>query len=91
MTILRAEIEVEEEVIQQSISELKLLDEELLQGRGQMMRSRQADISAYKKGGSTDAGGCNLQIIIPPVNFMRCDSAYHAEFKENYALEIIRI
>jgi hypothetical protein len=37
MTILRAEIEVEEEVIQQSISELKLLDEELLQDRGQMV------------------------------------------------------
>jgi len=37
MTMLRAEIEVGEEIIQQSISELKLLDEELLQDRGQMV------------------------------------------------------
>ena len=50
MTMLRAEFEVEEEIIQQSISESKLLDEELLQDRGQMVRSREADTSAYKKG-----------------------------------------
>jgi circadian clock protein KaiC len=51
MTMLRAEFEVEEEIIQQSISESKLLDEELLQDRGQMVRSREADTIAYKKGG----------------------------------------
>jgi circadian clock protein KaiC len=51
MTMLRAEFEVEEEVIQQSISESKLLDAELLQDRGQMVRSREADKSAYKKNG----------------------------------------
>src|SRR5271169_53411 len=55
MTMLRAEFEVEEEIIQQSISESKLLDEELLQDRGQMVRSREADTSAYKKGGSAPA------------------------------------
>ncbi len=55
MTMLRAEFEVEEEVIQQSISESKLLDEELLQDRGQMVRSREADASAYKKGPSAPA------------------------------------
>ena len=51
MTMLRAEFEVEEEIIQQSISESKLLAEEVLQDRGQMVRSREADASAYKKGG----------------------------------------
>ena len=55
MTMLRAEFEVEEEIIQQSISESKLLDEELLQDRGQMVRSREADTSAYKKGGAAPA------------------------------------
>src|ERR1700674_2571048 len=55
MTMLRAEFEVEEEVIQQSIAESKLLDEELLQDRGQMVRSREADTSAYKRGGSAPA------------------------------------
>jgi circadian clock protein KaiC len=49
MTMLRAEFEVEEETIQQTISESKLLDAELLQDRGQMVRSREADASAYKK------------------------------------------
>jgi circadian clock protein KaiC len=53
MTMLRAEFEVEEEVIQQSISESKLLDAELLEDRGQMVRSREADASAYKKNGHT--------------------------------------
>jgi len=52
MTMLRAEFEVEEEVIQQSISESKLLDHELLQDRGQMVRSREADASAYKTNGN---------------------------------------
>jgi circadian clock protein KaiC len=55
MTMLRAEFEVEEEIIQQSISESKLLDEELLQDRGQMVRSREADKSAYKKVGGAPA------------------------------------
>ncbi len=55
MTMLRAEFQVEEEVIQQSISESKLLDAELLQDRGQMVRSREADASAYKKNGSAAA------------------------------------
>ena len=55
MTMLRAEFEVEEQAIQQSISESKLLDEELLQNRGQMVRSREADTSAYKNGGSAPA------------------------------------
>jgi len=51
MVMLRAEFEVEEETIQQSISESKLLDEEVLQDRGQMVRSREADTAAYKKDG----------------------------------------
>jgi circadian clock protein KaiC len=51
MTMLRAEFQVEEDVIQQSISESKLLDEELASDRGQMVRSREADTSAYKKNG----------------------------------------
>jgi circadian clock protein KaiC len=52
MSMLRAEFEVEEEVLQRSIAESKLLDEELLEDRGQMVRSREADTSAYKKGPS---------------------------------------
>ena len=48
--MLRAEFEVEEEVIQQTISESKLLDAELLQERGQMVRSREADAAAYTNG-----------------------------------------
>jgi len=56
MTMLRAEFEVEEEVIQQSISESKLLDKELLEDRGQMVRSREADKSAYKNGASAANG-----------------------------------
>ena len=50
MTMLRAEFEVEEEVIQQSISESKLLDAELLQDRGQMVRSREADAVGVQEG-----------------------------------------
>ena len=52
MSLLRAEFEVDEEVRQRSISESKLLDNELLQDRRQMVRSRAADRSAYKKGPS---------------------------------------
>jgi circadian clock protein KaiC len=47
--MLQAEFGVEEEVLQRSISESKLRDEELLQDRKQMVRSREADTSAYKK------------------------------------------
>ncbi len=50
MTMLRAEFDVEEETIKQSISESQLLAEEVLQDRGQMVRSREADASAYKNG-----------------------------------------
>ena len=51
MIMLRAEFEGEEEVVQRSISESELLGEELLQDRGQMVRSRKADPSSYKKEG----------------------------------------
>jgi circadian clock protein KaiC len=52
MTALRAEFEVEEEVIQQSISNSKLLDAELSKDRGAMMRSREGDDSTTKNGGA---------------------------------------
>ncbi len=55
MVMLRAEFEAEEEIIQQTISESELLGEELLQDRGQMVRSRQADTSTYKKEGRAKA------------------------------------
>ncbi len=55
MVMLRAEFEEEEEIIQQSISESKLLGEEVLQDRGQMGRSREADSSSYKKEGRAPA------------------------------------
>jgi circadian clock protein KaiC len=55
MTMLRAEFEVEEQVIQQSIAESKLLDAELQEGRGQMVRSRVADVSADKTAGREPA------------------------------------
>jgi len=55
MTMLRAEFEVEEEVIQQTIAESKLLDKELLHDRGQMVRSREADVTAYTNGKPTHA------------------------------------
>ena len=52
MTMLRAEFEVEEELIQQSISESKLLDHEVLHERRQMVRSREADASASGTNGN---------------------------------------
>ena len=52
MTMLRAEFGVEEEILQQSISESRLLDEKLLQDRGQMMISRDADASTFNNGGA---------------------------------------
>ena len=55
MATLRAEHEAEEERIQQTISESESLGEELLQARGQMVRSRKADSSAYKKEGGAKA------------------------------------
>jgi len=55
MVMLRAEFEVEEETIKQTISESELLGEEVLQDRGQMVRSREADTSAYKKDGGAPA------------------------------------
>jgi circadian clock protein KaiC len=57
MTMLRAEFEVEEELIQQSISESKRLDAEVLQERGRMIQSRDADASAYKKNGHAAVRG----------------------------------
>jgi len=52
MVMLRAEFEEEEEIIQQTISESELLGKEVVQDRGQMGRSREADTSSYKKGAS---------------------------------------
>jgi circadian clock protein KaiC len=49
MVMLRAEFEAEEEIIQQTISESELLGEEVVQDRGQMVLSRQADSSSYKR------------------------------------------
>ena len=49
MVMLRAEFEVEEEIIQQTISESELLGEEVVQDRGRMVLSRKADSSSYKK------------------------------------------
>jgi len=57
ISMLRGEFEVEQEVLRRSITESKLLDEELLQDRGQMVRSRDADPAAYKKGPSDPAAG----------------------------------
>ena len=51
MVMLRAEFEAEEEIIQQTISESELLGQEVVQDRGQMVLSRQADSSSYKKEG----------------------------------------
>jgi circadian clock protein KaiC len=51
MVMLRAEFEVEEETIQHTIAESELLGEEVVQDRGQMVLSRQADSSSYKKDG----------------------------------------
>jgi circadian clock protein KaiC len=50
MSMLRGEFEVEQEVLRRSITESTLLDEELLHDRGQMVRSRDADTAACRKG-----------------------------------------
>ena len=55
ISMLRGEFEVEQEVLRRSITESKLLDDELLQDRGQMVRSRDADAAAYRKGPSDPA------------------------------------
>ncbi|MCX6633550.1 MAG: circadian clock protein KaiC [Acidobacteria bacterium] len=55
MVMLRAEFEAEEEIIQQTISESELLGKEVVQDRGQMELSRQADSSSYKKEGRAKA------------------------------------
>jgi circadian clock protein KaiC len=55
MVMLRAEFEAEEEIIQQTISESVLLGKERLQDRGQMVLSREADTSSYKKEGRANA------------------------------------
>ena len=55
LLMLRAEFEVEEEAIQQTISESKLRDKELLNDRGQMVRSREADASTYRNGRQSPA------------------------------------
>ena len=49
MAMLRADFEVEEEILQQTISESELLGKEVVQDRGQMVLSRQADSSSYKQ------------------------------------------
>ena len=49
MAMLRGEFEVEEEIIQRTIAESELLGEEVVQDRGQMVLSRKADSSSYKK------------------------------------------
>jgi len=49
MVMLRAEFEAEEEIIQQTIAESELLGKEVVQDRVQMVLSRQADTSSYKK------------------------------------------
>jgi len=55
MVMLRAEFEAEEEAIQQTISESELLGKEVVHDRGQMVLSRKADTSAYKKEGRAKA------------------------------------
>ena len=55
MATLRADHEAEEERIQRTISESESLSKEMLQARGQMVRSRKADSSAYKKEGGAKA------------------------------------
>jgi circadian clock protein KaiC len=49
LLMLRAEFELEQDALLENIAESKLLDKELLQDRGQMVRSRVADTSAYQK------------------------------------------
>ena len=55
MTTLRAEFEMEQEKIQQSISEAELIQESLLQDRGLMVRSRKGDPSPKKRNARSQA------------------------------------
>jgi circadian clock protein KaiC len=55
MATLRTEHEAKEERIQQTISESESLGKEASKARGQMVRSRKADASAYKKEGGAKA------------------------------------
>jgi len=55
LAMLKAEFEMEQEKTQQSISKSDLLDKRLLQDRGLMVRSRQADPASNKKKGRTPA------------------------------------
>jgi len=49
MSMLRGEFEVEQEVLRRSITESNRIDEELLLDHGQMIRSREADVTASGK------------------------------------------
>jgi circadian clock protein KaiC len=49
MSMLRGEFEVEQEVLRRSITESNRIDEELLLDRGQMIRSRDADVTVSGK------------------------------------------
>src|SRR4051812_2756438 len=49
MSMLRGEFEVEQEVLRRSITESNSIDEELLLDRGQMIRSRKADVTVSGK------------------------------------------
>jgi circadian clock protein KaiC len=53
MSMLRDEFEAEEEVLERSISESTLLAAELMQDRGLMVKSRDADAAAYTKNSGT--------------------------------------
>jgi circadian clock protein KaiC len=53
MIMLRAEFQVEEEVIQQSIAQSTLLETELLQDRGQMKRTRDSDQGSPMSGAAS--------------------------------------
>jgi circadian clock protein KaiC len=55
MATLQTEHEAKEERIQQTISESESLGKEASKARGQMVRSRKADASAYKKEGGAKA------------------------------------
>lgn len=55
LATLRAEFEMEEEKIQQSIVESESIDERLLQDRGLMVRSRKADPASKRKEGRAKA------------------------------------
>jgi len=61
MSMLRGEFEVEEEVLQRTITESTLLDDEVEQDRELMGLSREADATAYKKqpGGPSVRGRAN--------------------------------